>query len=295
MFESGRFSLAAVAAAAVVVLGTSACSEPECPPGFYKISKLCKRVDAGVDAEAEVLQPETEAGQSRVLPGDAGEAGVVTVTDAGATDAAAPGSSDGAIDAAADAGPADSGAAVDAGDAGAEAGAVNDAGVTDASADTAVSCGAGYLLKNGTCEDIDECFEGTHQCHTTATCKNTAGTYDCECPLGYSGGTAAGFACAPRIAVGDQHACVLLSNGTVQCWGKNANGQVGDGTMTERLTPATVADLSDVVAIDAGWAQRAPSSEKAGCVAGAPKSLRWEATPRQISSRQPSCRSSPRW
>jgi alpha-tubulin suppressor-like RCC1 family protein len=31
-----------------------------------------------------------------------------------------------------------------------------------------------------------------------------------------------------------------MSNGTVYCWGNNNDGQVGDGTYTERVSPVLV-------------------------------------------------------
>ena len=34
------------------------------------------------------------------------------------------------------------------------------------------------------------------------------------------------------IAVGDYHACVILDNHQVQCWGRNSEGQLGTGNKT---------------------------------------------------------------
>ncbi|XP_029939526.1 hemicentin-1, partial [Salarias fasciatus] len=38
---------------------------------------------------------------------------------------------------------------------------------------------------NGTCVDIDECKDGTHQCRYNQICENTRGSYHCTCPRGF--------------------------------------------------------------------------------------------------------------
>ncbi|KAM4629779.1 hemicentin-1 [Polymixia lowei] len=38
---------------------------------------------------------------------------------------------------------------------------------------------------NGTCVDIDECRDGTHQCRYNQICENSRGSYHCTCPRGY--------------------------------------------------------------------------------------------------------------
>jgi alpha-tubulin suppressor-like RCC1 family protein len=38
------------------------------------------------------------------------------------------------------------------------------------------------------------------------------------------------------------HACAVTSGGAAYCWGWNYVGQLGDGSITDRLTPVAVAN-----------------------------------------------------
>ena len=59
---------------------------------------------------------------------------------------------------------------------------------------------------------------------------------------------------ATAISAGGAHACALLSNGKVKCWGANEAGRLGDGTLTNHSTPVEIPDLANVIAISAGGA-----------------------------------------
>lgn len=53
------------------------------------------------------------------------------------------------------------------------------------------------------------------------------------------------------LALGQLHGCGLRASGAVWCWGSNTFGQLGDGALMDRDTPAPVHGLSDVVALSA--------------------------------------------
>ncbi len=55
-----------------------------------------------------------------------------------------------------------------------------------------------------------------------------------------------------EISAGANHSLVLTPTGVVWAWGANGNGQLGDGTTTQRVIPTQVSALSEVKRIDAG-------------------------------------------
>ena len=44
-----------------------------------------------------------------------------------------------------------------------------------------------FLCTNFVCLDVDECADGTDNCHVNADCTDTIGSFQCTCSIGYSG------------------------------------------------------------------------------------------------------------
>lgn len=55
-----------------------------------------------------------------------------------------------------------------------------------------------------------------------------------------------------QVVGGSGTTCALLTNGSVRCWGNNANGAVGDGTFTQRTSPTPVNLPDGVLALGIG-------------------------------------------
>ncbi|XP_020603684.1 pro-epidermal growth factor-like [Orbicella faveolata] len=68
-------------------------------------------------------------------------------------------------------------------------------------------CAAGFTGNN--CQsDVDECRQGTNDCHVNATCSNTEGSYNCSCKNGFTGD---GFKCEEQKL--NRSCTELLKNG----------------------------------------------------------------------------------
>jgi alpha-tubulin suppressor-like RCC1 family protein len=51
---------------------------------------------------------------------------------------------------------------------------------------------------------------------------------------------ASGITGVTAIAAGRDHTCAVLVSGSLQCWGNNEQGRLGNGTTQNSSTPVTV-------------------------------------------------------
>jgi len=65
--------------------------------------------------------------------------------------------------------------------------------------------------------------------------------------------TVSGITSAVAVAASGNNSCALLSDGSVQCWGWNGNGELGNGTQTIGMPPQTVFGITDAVTIGTGF------------------------------------------
>ena len=54
------------------------------------------------------------------------------------------------------------------------------------------------------------------------------------------------------LAAGNGHSCAALASGTVWCWGANADGELGNGTVSDAFRPVSVSGLAGVRSVTAG-------------------------------------------
>ncbi len=120
----------------------------------------------------------------------------------------------------------------------------DDACSDDGTCTHTVSAGATCELAgggSGVCADDGNCVE----CRTDADCAD-----DRYCD------TASGTCtrdCVASVAAGTHHSCAVTDDGTVFCWGRNDNGQLGLGTTTNHDAPQAIATgLPPVEQIAAG-------------------------------------------
>ena len=57
---------------------------------------------------------------------------------------------------------------------------------------------------------------------------------------------------AIAVSAGDDHTCAVLASGTVQCWGYNGSGNLGNGSTMSSSTPVSVTGISNATAVSVG-------------------------------------------
>ncbi len=69
---------------------------------------------------------------------------------------------------------------------------------------------------------------------------------------GYRSHTLSGLAYGQLVSGVGFHTCSRINDGSVRCWGSNSDGQLGDGTTSNRNTPVAVTGLTGVTQVAAG-------------------------------------------
>jgi Regulator of chromosome condensation (RCC1) repeat len=95
----------------------------------------------------------------------------------------------------------------------------------------------------------------TGACDGAGTCVNDSAT----------GGGGPGQVANRRLAVGQEHSCVVRDGGTMRCWGNNLAGQLGNGaTGYQNPTPLEVSDLTDAVSTTATFGSTCAVTDSGG-------------------------------
>lgn len=118
--------------------------------------------------------------------------------------------------------------------------------VTGLNGATQIAAGSCARLSSGSLDCWGQNSEGSLGTGTTIG-PQTCGPNSCsKTPVAVSAITT-----ATEVAEGDA-TCALLADGSIDCWGANGDGEVGDGTTTDRSTPVQVGGIADATEVAAG-------------------------------------------
>ena len=100
--------------------------------------------------------------------------------------------------------------------------------------------------------DTTSVASGAYEFQVWVRAAGNTDTYQTFAAAGY---TLQYSATAPvnNLAAGLYHSCLLRADTTVDCWGNNSHGEIGDGSTTFARTPLAVTGLTGVTAISAGY------------------------------------------
>ena len=98
-------------------------------------------------------------------------------------------------------------------------------------------CSGTGLIPQATCNTGTCATPSAQACMNNLICSQsackTSCTADADCVNGYFCETGSCHLAAVAVAAGGEHACVLLSDGSVRCWGYDFYGQLGDGQSSD--------------------------------------------------------------
>jgi len=116
--------------------------------------------------------------------------------------------------------------------------------------DTVLGISTATAIAAGGSHSCARLSSGKVQCwglNTSGQLGNSTTTPQFNTPVDVSG-----IGTATAVAAGAAHTCALLIDGTLRCWGLNADGQLGNGVTINSTSPVTVTGITTATEIAAG-------------------------------------------